>query len=103
MGLDTGAAVGNGGRMSNFGSERARPEGGLLASRTFATPRSFEPTVLRVLGDEVLNGDLMPARALAPVAFSGEKVSESSLATSSVMPPSALAGEDPREAAMAKE
>jgi len=68
--MDT--AVGNGGRMFiGFGSERARPVGGLLTSRAFATPRSFEPVGRRVLGEEVLIGDRMPARALA-ANFSGE-------------------------------
>ena len=95
MGLDMGPAVGSGGRICiGFGSERARPValgGGLLTSRAFATPRSFEPVGLRVLGDAFLIGDLMPARTLA-ANFSGEKVSESSLGRSSFISPSALRG-----------
>jgi hypothetical protein len=85
-----------------FGSERARPEGGLLASRAFATPRSFETAGLRVLGDAVRIGERMPARVLVMAAadLSGEKVSESSLVMSSFISPSTLGT---RDAAMAEE
>jgi hypothetical protein len=106
-GLDMGPPVGNGGRIGiGLGSERARPEGGLLTARAFVTPRSFETDGLRgrVL-EAVLNGDRIPARALAAklAAFSGENVSESSLGSSSsgVIPPGIML--EARDAAMAEE
>ena len=102
-----GPPVGNGGRIGiGLGSERARPGGGLRTARASVSPRSFETDGLRgrVL-EAVLNGDRIPARALAAklAAFSGENVSESSLGSSSsgVIPPGIML--ETRDAVMAEE